>query len=154
MKSLLAISLLLFSTWSYAQSLQATSFENQWEKPVELNQQTKWLVVSQSKESGNIVKEAFEALELADLNQHQLVYIADISAMPSFVTKLFALPKMRDYAFPMALIQEEGQLAAMKLPLKDNESVAVLALEQLQVGEIQYFSEMEAFKQFLQKNVL
>ena len=132
-----------------AQTLQSKQFNDQWDKPVELTEQTKWLVISQSKESGNIVKEAFESLELKDLKQYKMIYLADISAMPSFVTKLFALPKMRDYAFPMALIREEGELNAMQLPVKEPDSVTVLALDKLNVGETKYFSDSKSLTEFL-----
>lgn len=153
-KSWIAAALLAFSAVAHAQSLKATSFEDQWEKSVELTEQTQWLVVSQSKDGGNVVKDAFQALQLKDLQQYKLLYIADISAMPSFVTKLFALPKMRDYTFQMALIKEENQLAEMKLPLQDQETVAVIALNKLSVGEAKYFSDMAALKSFLESEVI
>lgn len=150
-KLLLSIiaSAMLLSQAAYAQTLQSQQFNDQWDKPVELTEQTKWLVISQSKESGNTVKEAFDSLELKDLKQHKIIYLADISAMPSLVTKLFALPKMRDYAFPMALIREEGELSAMQLPVKDLDSVAVIALDKLNVGEVKYFTESKTLAEFL-----
>jgi len=150
-KLLLSIiaSAMLLSQAAYAQTLQSQQFNDQWDKPVELTEQTKWLVISQSKESGNTVKEAFDSLELKDLKQHKIIYLADISAMPSLVTKLFALPKMRDYAFPMALIREEGELSAMQLPVKDLDSVAVIALDKLNVGEAKYFSDSKSLTEFL-----
>ena len=41
------------------------------------------------------------------LSSHHLRYISDISAMPSFITKLFALPKMKKYPFSVLLINDE-----------------------------------------------
>lgn len=140
----LLFSLALVSASAQAQTLSAHTFENQWEKPIELTAATKWVVLSQSKDSGNYVKEAFEALKVEDPAKYGMIYIADISAMPSFVTKLFALPKMRDYAFPMALVREEGQLANLKLDSYDKEKVALLKLTNLEVGEVLEFDNSEA----------
>lgn len=139
----LLLGLALVSVNVYAQTLSAYTFENQWEKPVELNSSTQWVLLSQSKDSGNYVKEAFEALNMEDPAKYNMIYIADISAMPSFVTKLFALPKMRDYAFPMALVREEGQLANLKLDSYDKEKAALLKLNNLEVGEVLEFDNTD-----------
>ncbi len=148
------ISLAFFVSAVQAQTLNTMNFEDQWEQKLTLDEQTKWLVVSQSKDQGNMVKEAFDSLSLKDLQQHGLLYIADISAMPSFVTKLFALPKMKEYPFKIALIREEGALAKMQLPLSEKEAVAVIALEQLKVGSVQYFSEKAELEAFLKASVI
>ncbi|BCN92391.1 hypothetical protein THMIRHAM_01760 [Thiomicrorhabdus immobilis] len=136
------------------QTLHVQSFEDQWEKPIELNQQVKWLVISQAKDAGKVVKESFDTLQLADLNQYQLLYIADISGMPGFVTKMFALPKMRDNAFRMALIKQEGLLNKMQIAGLDKEFVTVLTLDGLKVRNTQVFRDQATFTSFLQTQVL
>ena len=42
------------------------------------------------------------------LAAHHARYVADISAMPSLITKLFALPKMKKYRFPIMLNRDEA----------------------------------------------
>jgi hypothetical protein len=44
----------------------------------------------------------------AFLTQHHAVYIADISSAPSLIKTLFVLPKMRDFAFPILLIEDDN----------------------------------------------
>jgi len=41
------------------------------------------------------------------MQKKQIVYISDISTMPSFITSMFALPKMKKYPFPVLLIQDD-----------------------------------------------
>ena len=41
------------------------------------------------------------------LTENGVVYIADISAMPAIISKLFALPKMRGYPYPILLNRDE-----------------------------------------------
>lgn len=44
------------------------------------------------------------------LQKHKALFISDIHEMPSFVTKMFALPKMRDYPYPLLLIYEQREI--------------------------------------------
>ncbi|WP_040726823.1 hypothetical protein [Thiomicrorhabdus sp. Kp2] len=154
MKKLIAVFMMLLAFSAQAQTLTAQQFENQWEKPVELNAETQWVIVTQVKDAGKIVQATFADLELSDLAQHKLVYIADISGMPGFITKMFALPKMRDYAFPIALIKEDSQLVAMNLGEADKESVLVLQLKGLEVVKSQTFNDQESFQNYLKSDVL
>lgn len=135
---MLALSLAVFATSSSAQTMAAMSFENQWEEKVELNQRVKWLVFTQSKDAGKMVKEAFDELKVekpakGELLAGNMIYLADISGMPGFITKMFAIPKMQDYTFPIALIKEDEQLANLKLDGFDEEKVTVLQLDNLAV---------------------
>lgn len=135
---MLALSLAVFATSSSAQTMAAMSFENQWEEKVELNQSVKWLVLTQSKDAGKMVKEAFDELKVekpakGELLAGKMIYLADISGMPGFITKMFAIPKMQDYTFPIALIKEDEQLANLKLDGFDEEKVTVLQLDNLAV---------------------
>lgn len=154
MKKILSILLMSVAFSAQAQTMQAQQFENQWEKPVALNAETQWVVISQVKDAGKMVKEAFTALELKDLEQYKLIYIADISAMPGFITSMFAIPKMRDYAFPVALIKEEEQLSAMQLSPADKELVLVLQLNDLEVVASQSFSDQASLQAFLTSTVM
>lgn len=111
--------------------LGATAFTDQWDKPLAITNQTQWLVFSKTKEAGNWIKDSFNELGLVDLKAKNLAYIADVSAMPSLITKWFALPKMQDYAFSMGLVYEDEQVAhwpyvdeaAMVYQLNDGEIV-------------------------------
>lgn len=144
----LVLGLAVFSNSAYAQetglTLPAHTFENQWEKPAELNNQVKWLVLSQSKDAGKMVRDVFEELKIEKPAENAMLYIADISAMPGFVTKLFAIPKMQDYAFPIALINEEGQISELKLSGFDTEKVTVLELDNLAVVKTTEFEDKSA----------
>lgn len=141
-------------TVSASPTLPKHQFENQWENPVDLSADTKWVLLSQSKGGSNIVRDAFEELEVKDPAKNGLIYIADISAMPGFVTKLFALPKMRDYAFPIALIREEGQIAQLKLDSYNKEKVVLLQLDNLTVAATTEFADKAELVKQLKANVM
>ena len=69
------------------------------------------------------------------LERLQAVYVADISGMPSLVTKMFALPAMRALPFPIGLARESAVLA--DLP-RQKAAVTVIRLADGKVQGIDY----------------
>ena len=132
-----------------ADPLQAAEFTDQWDQPQALDENTRWLVVAQGMDAGDIVEEVFTHLNVSDPGTRGLLYLADISGMPGLITRFIALPAMRDFAFPMALIREEGVLETMDLPLGAPEAVTVLELNGLQVVQTETFTDSASFEQFL-----
>lgn len=61
------------------------------------------VVVSRDMEAGDVVKKALAGRDQAFLDAHGAVYVANISGMPALVTRLFALPRMRERPYRMLL---------------------------------------------------
>lgn len=78
-----------------------------------------------------IVREALEAVDLSCLDGGRVVYLADISGMPSLISKLIAVPRMRDYDYPVWL--DYSGLATEALPAHEDE----VTLIRLKAGAIQ-----------------
>ena len=110
---LLAVTLFSFSGVIQAEqalkTLAPSQFMDQWEKPQALNADTNWVIFTSTKATGKWVKETLETLKVEDMTAKQWLYVADISGMPSFITKFMAIPKMQDYRFPIAL-EREGDI--------------------------------------------
>lgn len=70
------------------------------------------------------------------LEENKTVFISDIHEMPSFVTSLFALPKMKKYNYKMMLLYEENLL----FPKKEK-SLTVIRLKNNKVLNISYITE-------------
>jgi hypothetical protein len=62
--------------------------------------------------------------------ERRLIYIADISGMPAMVTRMFALPKLRDLPFQVGLVQNSEVTG--HLPRKPKE-VTLISLEDQRV---------------------
>lgn len=142
----LTLSMLFASQAAMAQTLSAHSFEDQWEKQQVLDNQVQWLVYSTHKDGGKWVKESLQELGWTDLKSKQLLYVADISAMPSLITKFIAIPNMQDYPFPIAL-DTEGEVTA-DWPQQE-EKVNVYRLNQLNIEEAKHLSSKEEVMAFL-----
>jgi hypothetical protein len=140
----------LFSQGALADSLQLKpqSFETQFDKTVSLSTQTQWVIFSTTKDGGNWVKESFAKLDFneATLASKHLLYVADIHKMPSFISKMFAIPKMRDYGFPIAL-DKEGE-GTQDWPTQED-AVNVYQLNQLEVVKTQHFANQADLEAFL-----
>jgi len=131
-------------------TVPALSLQDQHEAPLALNAQTQWVLYSTDKASGKITKESLEALGLTDLSAANGIYIADVSAMPSMITKLFALPKMRDYAFKAAIVMDDELLSDWP---KQEEKVTAMKLNGLKVESIEYFDSPETLQAWIQKQL-
>ncbi|MDG6777941.1 hypothetical protein QCB44_04385 [Thiomicrorhabdus sp. zzn3] len=145
-KWLLSALLMSFSLLAHAQTLQAHTFEDQWKKPQVLNAQTQWVIFSSHKAGGEWVKNALSTLETTDLAQKNWLYVADISAMPSLISKFVAIPKMQDYKFAIAL-EKEGE--ATKDWPKQDDKVSVYKLNALEVVDTTFLDSEEAVIDFL-----
>ncbi|KUJ72127.1 hypothetical protein AVO41_06780 [Thiomicrospira sp. WB1] len=126
-------------------------FEDQWGKTHTLDDDTQWVVYSHHMDGNDWVKGAFNQLKLHDVSAHRLLYVADISGMPSLISKWMAVPAMQDYAFPIALVRDSQRLADWP---RTHESVSVFELKDGQLVAEYTFASREALQVFLSMNVL
>lgn len=105
---------------------------DQFDKIQSVDENTKVLIFAHDMEGNDIVEQAFEPYNTAKLAEMNIVFLADISGMPSLIGKLFALPAMRDRAYPIVL-DREGTLIE-KFIVKD-EQVTVMYLDSLVIKE-------------------
>lgn len=149
---LLSSALVAFSSMSYAvENLKSVSFEDQWEQVHSIAEDTQWVVFSSHKDGGKWVKEIFNELKVTNLDDYKIVYVADISAMPGFITKLFAIPKMQDFPFEIYLDMEGD--ATVNWP-RNQEQVSVYHVVDSAFEETQYFAEKDTLKAFLQTVII
>jgi len=83
------------------------------------------LILSFEKDVSSEIKKYIDTKEKNFLEKNNLMYVSDISSMPSFITSWFALPKMKKFGFRVALIykdnigdiipREEGKTTVIKL---------------------------------------
>ncbi|MBD3821651.1 MAG: hypothetical protein IE914_05270 [Thiotrichales bacterium] len=129
-----------------AVQLTAHEFKNQWDKPAKLDASVQWVIFSHHKDGNEWVRDALNELGVKNLEERHWLYVADISGMPSLITKIFALPKMRKYDFPIALSYDE--VNTQNWPEKED-TVSVYKLENLKIVETKTFSSKLSLEDFL-----
>lgn len=147
-KKITLATLLMSSAWlvQAQPALPSAEFVDQFEKPQALNAATKLVIFSAGKSPGSWVKESLTQLNVTDLNAMNWLYVADVSAMPSFITNMMAIPKMKDFSFAIAL-DKSGDVTR-DWPRKDDQ-VAVYKINNLDIQEMVYFDNQEALTLFL-----
>ncbi|MEJ2468024.1 MAG: hypothetical protein P8Y51_02950 [Campylobacterales bacterium] len=98
MKTLFALITLaasLFAGIPAGNAFPATTLEDQFEKRHSVSAEDRIVLVSFERDVSNAVNAFLQKQPKGFLKVHNAKYIADISAMPTIVSKLFALPKIR-----------------------------------------------------------
>tara|TARA_B110000046_G_C12962180_1_gene385036 strand:+ start:717 stop:1124 length:408 start_codon:yes stop_codon:yes gene_type:complete len=128
----------LFSN-GFALNSNINSFvlNDQFDKPHTVNADTKTILVSFEKSTGEHVNEFLSTKESNFLEKNNAVFIADISGMPSIITSLFALPKMKKYNYNVLLIYDEED----KRFLRQEERITVYTLEEGVIKSISYIQK-------------
>lgn len=121
--------------------LPAFHLNDQHDKPMRIGMETRLVLFTADKSAGDMLHGLLKQRPGDFMEQRKIVYIADISRMPGLVSSMIALPKMRDYAYRMAIGAEEEQTAMLP---RAEDSVTVLTLENGRVNTMQQFKESEA----------
>jgi len=132
--------LTLFTTALFSNSFDVNSnigsFElaDQFEKKHTVNSDVKTIIFSSEKDTSSALNEFLAAKEKGFLEKNNALFIADISGMPSVISYLFALPKMKKYNYNVLLIEKEGETRF----LKQEEKLTVYRLEDGVITNVEY----------------
>lgn len=143
--TLTALGCALALSWSLAaeaaplvagSAMPALSLHDQHDQPAPVVPATRWVVFTAEKPVSDMVSAVLAAEPKGVVDRLHLVYVADISGMPSMVTRLFALPKLRELPFPIALVREPAQVTqAADIPRLPGRAT-VLRLENATVVQV------------------
>jgi hypothetical protein len=114
-------------------TLATRSLEDQHGSAAAIDARTRILVVSRDMKGGDVVKETLAGKEQSFLDARGAVYVADVSRMPSMITSMVALPRMRKRPYRV-LVDREGALAR-EIPALEG-TPTVVRLDDLRVTEI------------------
>ncbi|KYJ85848.1 hypothetical protein [Sulfurovum riftiae] len=110
MKKLIPLSLLLtaviFADLKVGEKLPDITLSDQFGKKLTVDTEDKVLLLSFEKEVAIKTADYLTKQPKNFLQQRHIKYISDISSMPSFITSMFALPKMKKYPFSVMLIRD------------------------------------------------
>jgi len=129
--------------------LKSFNYEDQFEKEIHIPQSTRLVILSYEKETGAVINELLNEQSPAYLHDHNALYIADISGMPSLITFMFALPKMKKYKYRIHLNYEER--FAKEFPPKEEQITLLFFNAQNFLSKIAYVSTKEELKQAIEE---
>ncbi len=101
-----------------------------------------------SMKGNSLIRDTLKDVDVSCMTEGRLVYLADISGMPSLISKLIAIPRMRDYPYPVWL--DRNGLATAALPVEED-AVTVLTLKQSAIVAVDHLREQAELHQRLLK---
>ncbi len=108
--------------------------KDQFKKSVALDGNTKQIIVAFTKDQGNHVK-AFLDAHPNYLSENNALYFMDATGVPSMIMSMFMLPKFKDYAYSIGIVDEKNDAAYLP---KQEGKLTVISLENLRVSSIEY----------------
>ncbi|OZB75429.1 MAG: hypothetical protein B7X37_02395 [Halothiobacillus sp. 14-55-98] len=98
------------------QSFPSLKLTNQQDVPVHLPGEASVIVFANAKKVDEWADPLLAKFGQKQMDAQHLVYLSDIHRMPWMISKMFALPKLKERAYSVALIREANQVPATLEP--------------------------------------
>jgi hypothetical protein len=117
------------------QPLPTLQLKNQQDQPWQITPVTELVLFAAGRQATSLVQAALAGQARDALSRRNAVYLADMSKMPGFITRTFALPALRSMVYPIGVSLEEATLAAWP---RQTDAVTLLALDNGLLKRITY----------------
>jgi predicted transcriptional regulator len=125
--------------------IPSLTVKDQFEKMHTVDANIKTIIFSASKTEGTTIKDFLLKKDKDYLTTNNTVYIADITGMPSLVTKFIAMPKMKDYPFSVLLVDDTNKGL---FPVQED-MISIISLDNGKITDIKYVKTAEELGQNL-----
>jgi hypothetical protein len=139
--TLLALAVSLFAGVNAGQPFPGLTLEDQFKKSHTITPETQTVLISFERAVSKSFTAFMEQQPKGFLAENNTLFISDISAMPTLISKMFGLPKMQKYnytvllnyddAFEKQFDKQEGKLTLYRLKGGKVTSVEFIAPEKL-----------------------
>jgi hypothetical protein len=117
------------------QPLPPLQLKNQHDQSWQVTPQTRLVIFAAGRKASNLVMEVLAPQPVGFLASRQAVYLADMSRMPGFVTRTFALPALREQKFEVGVSLDEKTLSDWP---REDDAVTLIRLESGRVVSHEY----------------
>lgn len=148
---LLSLSLLgadMITVASPLNQLNNFKYETPQGRQMKVPKSTELVVIAFEKDTGALVNEFLDTQDPFYMPKRRAVFIADINKMPTIITNMFALPKLKKYKHLIYLHYEDQFQNA--IPQKE-EMITLLRIKDAKVDSISYVSTKEELKAAIEK---
>jgi hypothetical protein len=121
--------------------------KDQHDQTVTINEQTNLVLFAAGKSTSALMSKTLEELPPTTLKDKKAIYVADISGMPGFITKMVAIPKMQKRPYTIAILRDEAQ---SKLFPQKEDAITIIKLKSGKVTEITFVTKQEEITNALQ----
>ena len=124
---------------SVCSEASAIKIKDQFEKEHTVDANVKTILFASDKDTSDILKDYLLSKDADILTRNNAVYVADISGMPSLISKFIAMPKMKKYPFSILLLDDTNK----ENFTKEEGKIIVYTLENSKVTNISKISKKE-----------
>lgn len=128
-------------------TLPTITLKDQHDKAITVASDAKTLLFAVEKPAADIINDYLQKQDKDFLTQQKAYFLLDISGMPSMITQMFALPKMRERPYSILLAYDANEVAFMP---KQKDHITIVTLQDNKVTEIEFVGNAEAFASALQ----
>lgn len=122
-------------------ALAPFDINDQHDKADSIDEDVRLIMFSRDMTANKVVKKAFMERPGDYLPVHHAMYMIDVSGMPKFVTRNFAVPKMRKYPYRIFLDRDASLTTALPSQKK---RVTLVHLDKLKITGIEYADTPQA----------
>ena len=133
------------SSLTVGNTLPTLKIKDQFEKEHVVDANIKTIIFSATKSEGTTIKEFLLTKDKDYLTTNKAAYIADITGMPSIITSLIAMPKMKGYPFSVLLVDESNKNL---FPVKED-MISVISLDNGKITDVKYVKTAEELGKIL-----
>ncbi|MBH2044260.1 MAG: hypothetical protein I8H87_12220 [Comamonadaceae bacterium] len=139
-KLLIALSLALpLGAWATppaaGQAMPPVAVKDQHERDWRIAPDTQLVLFAAGRTASNLAMAVLGAQSKGFLATRHAVYLADMSKMPGFVTRTFALPSLREQPFAVGVVLDDKLLADWP---RQDDAVTLIRLKDGQVAGVDY----------------
>lgn len=121
-------------------TIEPITLQDQNDKTFTIDESTKLVLFTAGMKGGKVVRQAIEKEEPDYLAKRNTVYLSNISGMPGFIAKNFAIPKMKEHKYSIVL-DKEGNVTK-RFPSQE-QSTTIVQLDKLKIKSISFTSKPE-----------
>lgn len=119
------------------QPLPALQMKDQHDQDWRIPPDTRLVLFAAGRKASNLVLAVLAPQPKGFLAGRRVVYLADMSKMPGFITRTFALPSLREQNFEVGVSMDEQALAGWP---RQDDAVTLIRLEQGRVVHHEYLT--------------
>jgi len=136
---------ILFGKVTIGEPLPVVDLVDQFDNKVEIRSNAT-LIVSFQKSVSSEIQAYLTSKPKHYLEQNNILYVSDMSAAPTFMIKLFGIPKMQKFPYKVALIYDDEIADNIQ---RESDKITVITLRQHKIIKIQFVSPEDLGKVLL-----
>jgi hypothetical protein len=140
--------IVLANEYQVGQSIKPVILNDQFGAIHNIDKMPRTIIMTFEKEPSDVLNEYLSKQPEGYLEKNNAVFIADISGMPAFVSKSFALPKMKEYKYKALLITDENEGAMY--PYQEGQ-ITIIKTENNRIKSINFTDKLSQLNKMIEK---